>query len=66
MSSAVIDYICISCEKSEAEAPILRLRFKGEDAAICSSCLPVLIHRPEKLAGRLSDAEKIEPSSHKH
>ena len=58
--------ICISCEKNEAEAPIFRMRFKGEEAAICSSCLPVLIHRPESLAGRLSGAEKIEPSSHKH
>ena len=57
---------CIHCEKSETEAPILRLRFMGEEAAICSSCLPVLIHRPDRLVGRLKGAETIEPSSHKH
>ena len=57
---------CIHCEKSEDEAPILRLSFMGEEAAICSSCLPVLIHRPDRLAGRLKGAETIEPSSHQH
>ena len=66
MSNTDRDYICISCGKSEAETPILYLRFKGEEAAICSSCIPVLVHRPETLADRLIGADKIEPSSHKH
>jgi hypothetical protein len=57
---------CIHCEKSEEEAPILRLRFAGEDSAICSSCLPILIHKPDRLIGRLKGAERISPSSHSH
>ena len=59
-------YSCINCERSETEVPILRLRFNGEEAAICTSCLPVLIHKPERLVGRLEGAEVIEPSSHAH
>lgn len=57
---------CVNCERSEAEAPILRLRFAGEDSAICSSCLPILIHKPDRLIGRLKGAERIAPSSHSH
>jgi hypothetical protein len=66
MERAGIELTCVSCEKSEAEAPILRLRFAGEDAAICSSCLPILIHKPDRLTGRLKGAERISPSSHAH
>jgi hypothetical protein len=60
------EFSCVRCEKSESEVPILRLRFMGEEEAICSSCLPVLIHRPDQLIGRLKGAERIEPSSHAH
>jgi len=58
--------VCVNCEKTEAEVPILRLRFRGQDVLLCSSCLPILLHRPEKLAGRLKGAEKIPVASHSH
>lgn len=61
-----MEYTCVNCDKNENEAPILRLRFSGEDAAICSSCLPILIHKPDRLIGRLKGAERISPSSHSH
>ena len=57
---------CLRCGKSEQDAPILKVFFRGSETAICSSCLPVLIHRPEQLAGKLEGAEDLEPSDHDH
>jgi len=58
--------VCLSCDRSESDVPLLQLRFQGEEILICSQCLPVLIHKPEKLAGRMKGAEDIEPSPHDH
>jgi hypothetical protein len=58
--------VCINCAKSEAVVPILTLRFQGEGVNLCSSCLPILLHRPEKLAGRLKGVEVSQPVSHGH
>ncbi len=57
---------CLNCERNDGEIPILRLSYQGEDLWICSSCFPILIHKPEQLAGRLASADKIQPSSHTH
>ena len=57
---------CLSCDRNESEAPLLDLRFRGDEVYICSQCLPVLIHNPGKLEGRLKGAEEIGPSPHRH
>ena len=57
---------CVRCERTEDEVPILKAKFKGEAFAICSACLPVLIHKPHELQARLAGAESIEPTSHSH
>jgi hypothetical protein len=66
MDGPNVTAICISCDRRESEIPLLQLRFQGEQLSICSQCLPVLIHEPEKLVGRMSGAENIEPSPHDH
>lgn len=35
-------------------------------AWICSQCLPILIHHPQELAGKLSGAESLPPFQHDH
>jgi hypothetical protein len=57
---------CLRCEQSEQEVPILKVFFRGNETAICSSCLPILIHRPHELAGKLEGAEALNPSEHDH
>ncbi len=66
MNEPMMVAVCLSCDRSETEVPLLQLRFKGEGILICSQCLPVLIHEPEKLVGRLKGAEDIEPRPHDH
>ena len=54
---------CLSCNRSENEIPLVTLRYAAKPAYICSFCLPMLIHHPEQLIGRLDGAEKIPPAA---
>lgn len=57
---------CINCERTDQEVPILSVTFKGEPVSICTSCLPVMIHKPQNLAPKLPGAEEIGPGGHHH
>lgn len=55
---------CLSCNRSENEIPLVTLSYSSKPAYICSHCLPLLIHHPEQLIGRLKGAENIPPAEH--
>ena len=55
---------CLNCEKSEQEVPLITLQYRGEQVFLCSQCFPTLLHTPAKLAGKLADAEKLQPVRH--
>jgi len=57
---------CLNCNRSEQDIPLVSLRSNGQQAWICSQCLPVLIHKPQQLAGKLAGADKIPPVPHNH
>lgn len=58
---------CLNCGKSESETPLLHLHYSGEDQWICSHCLPTLIHAPQKLIGKIKNADQIKPAEkHPH
>lgn len=57
---------CLNCNRSEDVMPLINLQYKGEKIFICSGCMPVLLHSPAKLAGKLEDADKIQPAHHDH
>jgi hypothetical protein len=63
--SQKINY-CLNCNTSENEIPLVNLVFARKPAFICSSCLPVLIHQPQKLVGKLEGADKILPAKQDH
>ncbi len=46
--------------------PLLQMRYQGADVTICPQCLPVLIHRPEKLADILPGMQAGKPAMHEH
>jgi recombinational DNA repair protein (RecF pathway) len=56
---------CVLCGRGEGEVPLIAFRFRGEGRVICSQHLPVLIHDPAQLVGRLQGAERLEPAEHK-
>lgn len=53
---------CLNCDRSEMMAPLVSLRYGGSQAWVCTQCLPILIHHPERLAGKLSGAEQKVPA----
>ena len=61
MTDATTLYICLSCGRSDLEIPLVNLRYSGDEAWICSQCLPTLIHHPHRLVDKLADADNIAP-----
>lgn len=58
---------CLNCNRTEQQIPLLTLVFQGEKKYICPQCLPVLIHKPASLAGKLPGAENFgAPAEHHH
>ena len=59
-------HTCLNCNRSENEMPLIHLQYRGEVLFLCSGCMPILLHSPGKLIGKLPDAEKIQPAHHDH
>jgi hypothetical protein len=55
---------CLNCNVTENEIPLINLNFAGRKEFICSRCLPILIHSPQKLVGKLDGADKIPSGNH--
>ena len=55
---------CLFCERTSDEVPLLDLEFKGTQIQICPQHLPILIHDPAQLIGRLPGAEDLRPAEH--
>ncbi len=53
---------CVMCGRGSDAVPLLRLEYRGGTFRICPQHLPVLIHDPGQLAGRLEGAETMTPS----
>ncbi len=52
---------CIHCDRGDESVPLLIMKYRGGEYQICSEHLPVLIHSPHKLTGKLPDADKLTP-----
>lgn len=57
---------CLNCGRTAEEIPLLNLDYRGESYALCPQCLPVLIHKPQNLAGKLPGAEAFGETKHEH
>jgi len=59
------DKRCIACQRGAEETPLLSLEFRGGAFHICAQHLPVLIHDPAQLIGRLEGADSLSPAEHR-
>jgi hypothetical protein len=57
---------CLNCGRSSDQAPLMTLDFRGETYYLCPQCLPVMIHKPQNLVGKLPGAETLIPANHDH
>lgn len=55
---------CLVCQVTSATVPLIALQFRGQNLWICPQHMPVLIHEPSQLVGRIEGAENWKPSDH--
>lgn len=55
---------CIACDRRTDEVPLIPLDYRGARLWICPQHLPILIHDPARLTGRLAGAEHMRPADH--
>ena len=64
MDEKVSNSKCLVCDQDSNATPLITLEYQGEQLWICPQHLPVLIHDPTQLAGKLAGAEKMRPAGH--
>jgi len=57
---------CLNCNATEQEKPLLAVKYQSKELFICPQCLPILIHKPANLVGKLPGAEKFGDAEHHH
>jgi len=55
---------CIVCSRDSDQTPLIPVEYRGSTIRICPQHLPVLIHDPAQLIGRLPGAENLRPADH--
>jgi len=50
---------CLNCGSTEQERPLITVKFQGAEFYICAQCLPILIHKPDQLAGKLPGFQPV-------
>jgi hypothetical protein len=58
-----MDRKCIGCGKSSDETPLIPFEYLESKYWICPQHMPVLIHKPEELVGKLPGAENLNPAA---
>jgi len=53
---------CVNCERTVEQVPLLSILHRDGAAYICPQCLPILIHKPYALAGKLGGVESLQPN----
>jgi hypothetical protein len=55
---------CLYCGVDSDHAPLVTLHYQGQTIYICTQHLPILIHKPHELAGKLAGAESLKGHEH--
>ena len=56
--------VCLNCNRTDEQVPLIYFSFKGSEKYICPQCLPVLIHKTQLLADKLPGVEITPPADH--
>ena len=55
---------CLACQCGPQDTPLIPLEYRGSRLWICPQHLPILIHDPTSLVGKLDGAEDLKPADH--
>jgi len=56
--------VCVACQRSQEEIPLIAILFQNNTYHICPQHLPILIHNPKMLVGKLPGVEGLNPADH--
>lgn len=56
---------CLNCHRASDQVPLVGLRYAGQEHWICPQCLPILIHKPERMTAVAGEWTK-NPIEHDH
>ncbi len=56
--------VCAACDRPQTEVPLISLAYLNTTLWICPQHLPVLIHNPQMLTGRIPGAENMKAADH--
>jgi len=56
---------CLACNRTGKQIPLITLEYQNQQFWICPQHLPMLIHDPRSLTGKLPGAEGMEAAEHK-
>jgi len=62
VSEILNDGKCLVCNRDKDATPLVMLKYQDGEFRMCPQHLPVLIHDPTQLAGKLPGAEKLRPA----
>ena len=62
MDDATVNKRCLACDRDDQATPLVALEYRGQRVWICPQHLPVLIHDPAQLIGKLPGAEGFKPA----
>jgi hypothetical protein len=51
---------CLYCQRDSEQIPLVSLLYRKQNLWICPEHLPILIHKPHQLVGKLPGAENFE------
>ena len=55
---------CLFCDRNSDQVPLITLSYQSSRLWICPQHLPILIHDPAQLIGKLPGAENLRPAEH--
>ena len=55
---------CVACDRQGSDVPLITLEYRNQKFWICPQHLPMLIHDPKTLTGKLPGAEGMMPAEH--
>lgn len=58
------EHTCISCGRDSRQTPLLAFEYQDRQFWMCPEHLPVLVHDPAQLVGKIPGAETFRPSEH--
>jgi hypothetical protein len=56
---------CVACQRTADQVPLIALQYGQSCFWICPQHLPLLIHDPQQLIGKLPGVENLSPAEHK-